>query len=292
MPRGKHISEEEYNRLHKLHTSGLSLSKLSDKENIPYNTLYYGFKRRDMKVIKHYDNHRTYEINEKYFSNIDSSDKAYFLGLIIADGFILPQKAKGVLSIKLKKSDSYILEDFRDLINPKKPLYEDDSNSKILNRDVESENSVRLSVNSEKILNDLRSYGIVKNKSGKEVLPDLNEEYNNHLIRGIFDGDGSIGFRSSRPNQRQVYICSSSQGFCNSIKDLLLDNSINTRVYEEVRDEWNNIYRVTFSTHKSRVGFYKYIYQDADYFLDRKYEKYQKYVNTVVSESSNELSLP
>ena len=44
-----------------------------------------------------------YEFNEHYFDDIDSNEKAYFLGFIAADGGVGRQK--GPLSFNLQKQD-------------------------------------------------------------------------------------------------------------------------------------------------------------------------------------------
>jgi hypothetical protein len=52
--------------------------------------------------------------NENYFEVIDTEDKAYFLGLIFADGCVTnnPKQHRYQLVIKLHKKDVHILENF------------------------------------------------------------------------------------------------------------------------------------------------------------------------------------
>lgn len=61
-------------------------------------------KLKGHKIGKNSDN--------KYFSNINTCDKAYYLGLIFADGCIMNRNNKKRLSIALTESDAYILELF------------------------------------------------------------------------------------------------------------------------------------------------------------------------------------
>lgn len=51
-----------------------------------------------------------------YFETIDSEDKAYFLGFIVADGSINTNKYRNALIINIHKKDVDILNKFKELI--------------------------------------------------------------------------------------------------------------------------------------------------------------------------------
>lgn len=61
------------------------------------------------------------DFNENYFEKIDTEDKAYFLGFIMADGCIL--KNRNTLKIIIHKKDKHILEDFSKCIDFKGSIY-------------------------------------------------------------------------------------------------------------------------------------------------------------------------
>jgi hypothetical protein len=126
---------------------------------------------------------RKKKFNENYFENIDSEDKAYFLGLIYADGCIIndSKNFRYRLVLKLHKKDTHILED---LINC-----------------IESENSVwthgkrdmcEVGFSGKKIINDLELIGLIQNKTFKLEYPTIRENLERHFLRGYFDGDGCI----------------------------------------------------------------------------------------------------
>ena len=62
--------------------------------------------------------HQKYKFDEEYFKEIDTSNKAYFLGLIYADGSVFNNNCK----IKLVETDGYILESFKKEVESTKPL--------------------------------------------------------------------------------------------------------------------------------------------------------------------------
>lgn len=50
----------------------------------------------------------------------------------------------------------------------------------------------QIAVRSNIMASDLAKYGVIPRKTPHTYLPEVTEEYLSHLIRGIFDGDGSI----------------------------------------------------------------------------------------------------
>ena len=56
---------------------------------------------------------QVYGINEDYFDVIDSEDKAYFLGLLFADGCNIRCGGKHIVRIRLQEKDKYILDRFK-----------------------------------------------------------------------------------------------------------------------------------------------------------------------------------
>lgn len=67
---------------------------------------------------------KKYTFNKNYFEKIDSEDKAYFLGLLYADGCNSTSATQNHASIvlNLQEGDKEILEKFMKYINSNKPL--------------------------------------------------------------------------------------------------------------------------------------------------------------------------
>lgn len=53
---------------------------------------------------------RKYKLNENYFDKIDIEEKAYFLGLLYADGYIFTLRSNKYVRLQLQKIDKHILE--------------------------------------------------------------------------------------------------------------------------------------------------------------------------------------
>ena len=73
------------------HIDMRTIKNILNKNNIEYNKKIY----------------RKHIINEKYFDNIDSEDKAYFLGLLFADGCVAKNGYN--ICLTLKNNDKHIL---------------------------------------------------------------------------------------------------------------------------------------------------------------------------------------
>ena len=123
------------------------------------------------------------DLQEHFFQNIDTEEKAYFLGLIIADGNVFKDNTgrQASISITLDLKDEYILQKFKEVLNTNTNIGRD------------GRGCGQIAVRSNIMAQDLQKYGVVPRKSNITYLPTIsNENMMNHLIRGIFDGDGSI----------------------------------------------------------------------------------------------------
>ena len=128
---------------------------------------------------------RKHKFNERYFENIDSEEKAYWLGFIAADGCVYKNKQSYRLQINLKGSDIDHLKKFQKAIC---------SDYKITEKKVgkAQSNTCQLKINSTKMCNDLIKNNIIERKSIIFEPPILNKNLMSHFIRGYFDGDGWI----------------------------------------------------------------------------------------------------
>jgi hypothetical protein len=132
---------------------------------------------------------RKYTLNENFFENIDSEEKAYWLGFISADGCIRKSglnKKPCQLVISAKESDANHLQKLVNIIGRGKvcqsPGYD----------------FVQLIISSVQLVEGLQKQGITERKTftarpwaGPEILMP-------HYWRGMVDGDGSLYKRLDR----------------------------------------------------------------------------------------------
>lgn len=148
---------------------------------------------------------RIYDVNENYFNNWSHS-MAYILGFISADGSV--NKEKSSLSIELQVRDKEILEYLQYQISPNSPI----KTTKKKNKEY-----CRLRINSVKLIQSLRQYNVIPNKTYVLRLDfSIPNEYIGDYLRGLFDGDGWV---YCRRNTIEVGFCSGSPKFLDDIKE-------------------------------------------------------------------------
>jgi hypothetical protein len=98
-----------------LYKSGKTITYISEQYKCGNPTVYrYLYKvkclrsRMENSIIHH---NAKYGNSESYFDSIDSEEKAYFLGLIVTDGYIGHRNTKQQhLGLRLTESDGYMVD--------------------------------------------------------------------------------------------------------------------------------------------------------------------------------------
>lgn len=91
------------------YSSLISIHKIAEKYKISPSTVSAILKRNNVKIVGSEKFNQKYTLNEHYFDTIDTQEKAYIIGLLMADGCV----HKNTISISLQEDDGYILESFR-----------------------------------------------------------------------------------------------------------------------------------------------------------------------------------
>lgn len=223
---------------------------------------------------------RIYSLNENIFDKINTPETAYWFGFILADGCISKTKNgyNKTIQIKLKADDSHHLEKFNKFVDTNKPLSFITSKS---NNKVKVEvKAVQQIISSGKMVDDLLKNGCFYNKSKTLLYPFINKELENHFIRGLLDGDGSLyivkGKKANHKNNLGInYIGTLSMvsGFKNALSFLNCGN-----IYQEKRSENCYYFTAVLNEDKSYL-LYNYLYGLNYYpYLDRKKDKIIDYL--------------
>lgn len=207
---------------------------------------------------------------KNYFKNIDTEAKAYFLGFLITDGCVSDPDIKNNhpnnrIRLEVQEQDAYILESFKNELKL--------TNSKLYQRVKENSVTKTLCWYSTEMANDLSQYGVVPRKTLTTFLPNIDEKLMSHLIRGLIDGDGWITEIHTRPNKSHLVI-----GFCGSeqcvtqLRDYLV-NRLNIYPVKVIQNGIN-LWQVSWASQKDVKKIGDFIYQDANFYLTRKFNKY------------------
>ena len=250
-----------------LYDSGISMTEISRR--------YGTYLQPVSNLVK---KHRTVPsvsgtINSRYFSEIDSHIKAYFVGFIAGDGAIVKSSRcnSTTLTITLNKRDACVLEKLRDELGMSRKLWYFVSQGRF--------DHVRLITSDKQIISDLMALGIEPRKSltMPDILKNLPNEYKNSFILGLFDADGSCCVRVAPWTKRstgktysyvkQAASLRATLPMCHAIvKQLGLSTfHINTS---------DSIPNLVVGSKTQFIKFFNLIYADCEFYLKRKYEKF------------------
>ena len=213
-------------------------------------------------------------MDEHFFQVIDTEEKAYFIGLLISDGNVFIEDKNSTanrqasISITLDLHDEYILERFRKAVNSNTTVGHD------------GRGCGQIAVRSNIMAQDLQQYGIIPRKTLSTYLPTgIPLDMMRHVIRGIFDGDGSIMARDQVSSGRFLHAIS----FCGTHK-LMQDISdylvsclpLNQKpsVYD-YKDRHLSDIKIQNKYDMYLLG--EWMYHDATIFLERKRKTYQDF---------------
>ena len=198
-------------------------------------------------------------ILSNYFEKIDTQNKAYFLGLIAADGSVFQcNKGKIVFSISLIDKDLLDLLSTEicgsdKLVREVKRKYRDGSSK-----------MYEIKFSDEIFTNNLISNGILINKTFTLDFPNIDEEFISHYIRGYLDGDGTV-YKFSGKLFIAFY---GNKIFIPKLRDYLFNNNILETKYAII-DRGNHC-SIHISSKKANLSMYNYIYNNSNIYLKRK----------------------
>lgn len=208
-----------------------------------------------------------YDLN--YFKEINTEEKAYWLGFIYADGCITSD-SKHQLIIELSAKDKCILEKFIKSIC---------GNIKIR----ENKHGVRISVCQKEFTKNLLTKGVIPQKSLKLEFPssEIVPEYLvKHFIRGYFDGDGSITYNRyfDKTRNKSYGISEFSVLGTNNFIDCVskIIPSSKHKIKHETRN--TNVYKYRIYNRPDIIMVFHYLYDDASIYLGRKYDIFKSII--------------
>lgn len=198
-------------------------------------------------------------LKEDYFNEINSANKAYFLGLIFTDGSVTEEKDKqNQLRLELKASDVELLEKYRQELG---------ISSKLTYCKRKNSESFLSAIRSNKIVEDLSRYGIVKNKTYlTKHLPQIPNDFKKDFLRGLIDGDGSI---YPYNNFYRINFTSHSESICFDFIRLCEEVSQIPLIIKPSKN--GNSFRVTLVKKELIKRLITSCYKGAEMYLPRKY---------------------
>ena len=213
-------------------------------------------------------------INDTYFSEIDTPLKAYLLGFIYADGWVIAidseNKRNYEFGMQLQSEDKYILDKINSELGGVCPIiHHNPYEHYICGIKTKSNHSDCIRVYSKPFVMSLIKNGVESNKSKKDVYPIVTENLFFDWLRGYIDGDGCY-YTSKKTNHLVINITCASYKPLEYIKNKLEKYNIKTSIYKEK----DNKYRLVCFNYNSVISLVNKLYYNSSVFcLKRKYEK-------------------
>ena len=198
-------------------------------------------------------NRKNYQIE---FDGVTNIFNAYFLGLMLTDGYIQDDNKFGI-----DLTDEDCITFISNITNKEYKKYE--------RQEEGYKTRYRLIFSDNNSLKKLNEYGVVRNKS--KILQGLKlkeEEYKYlpYIIRGIIDGDGCI-YKTSY-GAPAMYICSASYDFIIWVKSIL-ENRLFFKELSLVQSE-TGLWRIDTANQRNILKLITLVY-DIPYGMNRKY---------------------
>lgn len=228
--------------------------------------------------------HNQKKFNKNFFK-VWSPEMAYVLGYIYSDGAIEDvRKSSRTCYLAITSVDFDILYKIRRSLSSNHELYIKKKNINVFpgGRKYLCKKAYILRIGSKSLYDDLVSLGLTPRKSLTLNFPSIPEYFLSYFIRGYFDGDGCVMVSTGKdrriPSITTVFTCGS----------LSFLERLNHLLHKFTKSRYRNLTR---GDHAYQLSYRKYdslkvldfIYKGLNNapFLERKYNKYQSYLETL-----------
>ena len=260
--RGKTGYRENPDIIIKMYKNGISSNKIAEELKIGPTTVLRVLKENNVQIRTLHEAKSTYYVNEHYFDEIDTPNKAYVLGMLYADG--CNHAKRNMIKLALQEDDIDILEKIKKELEYTGPIA-------IRKTNKSNKNTAVIAIYSKIMSNALTKWGCTERKSLTLTFPDfLSPKLMSHFLRGYFDGDGGIRKKGRGCTITLTSSCYFIEGLEKYIKRHL-KKKYNYIIYTSK----NGITQTfTISQKQHCHAFLRYLYRDAEIFLNRKYDIY------------------
>ena len=206
-----------------------------------------------------------YSVNEHYFDNIDTPDKAYCLGLFYADG--CNHYEKGNISLELQLEDYDLVNSINNLISNTRPvaIYSSENNK------YRKKDTCKMLAHSYYLSNKMSELNFIPRKSLTLEFPYwMNKDLIPYMLRGYIDGDGWV--------QKYTIGFMSTNNFCIGVKQYLESVGIEGKIMDMKR-HYNEVTKTFYinNTKMNLIPLTEMMFSGGTISMKRKVDKYIKF---------------
>ena len=253
-----HIKKADQVRIVSDYLHGLSSIQVAKKHHISSSCVRSIVQRNGYQIRPR----RKYKVDESFFDEIDTEEKAYWLGFFSADGSI----NKNSIRLCLQESDQAHLLKFRSALKSDMPIH---------CYNVKNSRACSLSIFSLRLTNALAKLGVHPRKSFDLKPAPISSSLASHYWRGLLDGDGSISIQKPNEDHGFYAILVSFAGSREIVSGFT--RFVKTITYSAaVPHAKGRIFTVQFGGMTLPQRILSALYNDASVYLDRKCDLAQK----------------
>ena len=272
------FTEEEKQEIFRMYKNGIGVTEIC--RSVPSlnarkpQTLYPLLIKQGLYKKKPADDIRRYSVNDDYFKNIDDEHKAYWVGFMIADGFLVNSgHSKESFGLNLKTDDIEAVQAFKKDLEATYPIHTYTDVSTFDGTEYVCSMS-KIVMKSKKIFHDLMSLGFTLKKSYEAKLPlnKIPDHLVKHLVRGYFDGDGSLSKSGDKKWHTYDLKFTGTKEVMEQIRHILSKDNVKLSDRYPERDNNNRSLNLCGDEQVYRIC--KWMYDGATIFLKRKHDRY------------------
>jgi len=248
-----------------LYASGESSNKIAAKLQLSKSSVKKTLKNHGVIIRDASFSHQIYGVNENIFENIDSHEKAYWVGFLTADGTITGGRLKLALAVK----DIKHLYAFKKFMGSTHPILTykqlQGKTSAVKNKEKDYYYAI-IGFSNKKLIQDLSKYSITKRKSFTVKFgQNIPHKYMCSYMAGLVDGDGFITV--SNDNIHFGFV--SHEKFAQDFQNYLMKVC---DLQENKLADHENVKSVRYGG-KQVKRILEFLYSDTPVFLERKKSK-------------------
>ena len=252
-------SKISFKDLYFLSTHGLSTREIGEMSGLSRSCIGYQQNKYGLNTIR--TTKYPHEKPNYFFNKIDTPEKAYVLGFLLADGHI---NKKNKVSVATCIDDKEVIEFIASVL---------DSN---VRNDYKFDKKTRRFPHCEtqRVIKDIVKFSGGRLKKERHY-PRVRKDLERYLLLGFFDADGCItwGIRKDRNRIWQKVMFASSYSLLEGVQQHLFNIGITTKLRPKANED---CYIIEFANKKDVLKFLDYIYPNDEFIiLQRKYLKAQ-----------------
>lgn len=270
------LTQEQKEKIINLYNEGLNCNQIKEELNLKYHQPILNVLKKLSNYIPYKNGrniNRKYTLNENYFKDIDSQNKAYIFGFICADGY---------LDIKNNRLKFLVQTEDEDILLKIKNELKSDTLIKRIIRNSNFNYGKReffhstIEFCSKTLIKDLLNLGIPENKTynlSGEIIKFIPKEYIFDFMRGYFDGDGSLFYNKKYSSGTKYLIqIAGNKDFLEKVFMKFFPTNCKLYFYKNSLQTW--CYKISSKEEVNK--FLNIIYNNSKLYLNRKYEIFKQ----------------